>query len=161
MDIPLLIVGISHVPVSSLWLSLHYRYHWWYHSVWRSCHQQLFIKQFRSLGYIFFTHLCIVRNNPSNIFYIPQQLCGMPLAILWRWIEWRDIPDNKIHGANMGPTGDRQDPGGPHVGPMNYIIWDSPLVFIILIKNCWWNRLLANHPLGGLHIKQCLKDFIT
>ena len=32
-------------------------------------------------------------------------------------------PDNKIHGANMGPTWGRQDPGGPHVGPMNLVIW--------------------------------------
>ena len=27
--------------------------------------------------------------------------------------------DSKVHGANMGPTWGRQDPGGPHVGPMN------------------------------------------
>ena len=32
-------------------------------------------------------------------------------------------PDNKVHGANMGPTWGRQDPGGPHVGPMNFVIW--------------------------------------
>ena len=29
-----------------------------------------------------------------------------------------------FHGANMGPIWDRQDPGGPHVGPMNFAIWD-------------------------------------
>ena len=34
------------------------------------------------------------------------------------------IPDNKVHGANMGPTWGRQDPGGPHVGLMNLAIWD-------------------------------------
>ena len=28
------------------------------------------------------------------------------------------IPDSKVHGANMGPVWGRQDPGGPHVGPM-------------------------------------------
>ena len=28
-------------------------------------------------------------------------------------------PDSKVHGAYMGPTWGRQDPGGPHVGPMN------------------------------------------
>ena len=33
------------------------------------------------------------------------------------------IPDSKIHGANMGPIWGRQDPGGPHVGPMNFAIW--------------------------------------
>ena len=27
------------------------------------------------------------------------------------------IPDSKVHGANMGPTRGRQDPGGPHVDP--------------------------------------------
>ena len=31
--------------------------------------------------------------------------------------------DSKVHGANMGLMWDRQDPGGPHVGPMNFDIW--------------------------------------
>ena len=26
--------------------------------------------------------------------------------------------------ANMRPIWGRQDPGGPHVGPMNFAIWD-------------------------------------
>ena len=34
------------------------------------------------------------------------------------------VPDSKVHGANMGPIWGRQDPGGPHVGPMNFAIWD-------------------------------------
>ena len=34
------------------------------------------------------------------------------------------IPDSKVHGANMGPTWGRQDPGGPQIGPMNFGIWD-------------------------------------
>ena len=33
------------------------------------------------------------------------------------------LPDSKVHGAHMGPTWGRQDPGGPHVGPMNLVIW--------------------------------------
>ena len=33
------------------------------------------------------------------------------------------VPDNKILGANMGPIWGRQDPGGLHVGPMNFAIW--------------------------------------
>ena len=32
-------------------------------------------------------------------------------------------PDNKVHGANMGPNRGRQDPGGPHVGRMNFASW--------------------------------------
>ena len=35
----------------------------------------------------------------------------------------RIYPDSKVHGANMGPIWGRQDPGGPHVGPMNFAIW--------------------------------------
>ena len=35
------------------------------------------------------------------------------------------IPDSKVHGANVGPTWGRQDPGGPHVGHMNFVIWDD------------------------------------
>ena len=32
-------------------------------------------------------------------------------------------PDSKVHGANMGHIWGRQDPGGPHVGPINFAIW--------------------------------------
>ena len=35
------------------------------------------------------------------------------------------IPDSKVHGTNMGPTWGQQDPGGPHVGHMNFTIWDD------------------------------------
>ena len=31
-------------------------------------------------------------------------------------------PDSKANEANMGPIWGRQDPGGPHVGPMNFAI---------------------------------------
>ena len=34
-----------------------------------------------------------------------------------------EYPDSKLHGANMGSIWGRQDPGGPHVGPMNFAIW--------------------------------------
>ena len=33
-----------------------------------------------------------------------------------------DIPDSKVHGVNMGPIWDRQDPGGHHVGHRNLAI---------------------------------------
>ena len=32
-------------------------------------------------------------------------------------------PDSKVHGANMGPIWGRQDPGGPHIGPMDSAMW--------------------------------------
>ena len=34
-----------------------------------------------------------------------------------------EYPDSKVHGAKMGPIWGWQDPGGPHVGPMNFDIW--------------------------------------
>ena len=37
---------------------------------------------------------------------------------------WTFIPDSKVSGANMGPIWGQQDPGGPHVGPRNFAIWD-------------------------------------
>ena len=36
---------------------------------------------------------------------------------------WYYIPDSKVDGANMGPIWGRQDPDGPHIGPMNLAIW--------------------------------------
>ena len=51
------------------------------------------------------------------------------------------FPDSKVHGANMGPIWGRQDPGGPHVGPMNFAIWDG-------IPYCMHSGLCNQH-LGG------------
>ena len=43
------------------------------------------------------------------------------LIILPFWILMFDgTPNSKVHGANMGPIWGRQDPGGPHVGLMNF-----------------------------------------
>ena len=36
--------------------------------------------------------------------------------------EFINCPDNKVHGANMGPTWVLLAPGGPHVGPINFSI---------------------------------------
>ena len=48
----------------------------------------------------------------------------------WNFAQSLYSPDSKVHGANqhganMGPTGGRQDPGGPHVGPMLSGSWRS------------------------------------
>ena len=34
----------------------------------------------------------------------------------------KDSPDDKVHGANMGPTWVLSAPDGPYVGPMNLAI---------------------------------------
>ena len=38
-------------------------------------------------------------------------------------------PDSNVHGTNMGPTWGWQDPGGRHVGPMNFAIWAASRLF--------------------------------
>ena len=53
------------------------------------------------------------------------------------------VSDSKVYGANMGPTWGRQDPGGPHVGPMNFAIWSY-----LLSRCAQWG--FANYP-GALH----------
>ena len=41
----------------------------------------------------------------------------------------QSIPESKVHGANVGPTWGRQDPGGPHVGHMNFVISDMAPIY--------------------------------
>ena len=51
---------------------------------------------------------------------------GQPILCIWTCMGkcGENTPDSKVHGANMGPIWGREDPGGPHVSPMNYAIWD-------------------------------------
>ena len=42
--------------------------------------------------------------------------------------------NSKVHGAYMRPTWGRQDPGGPHVGPMILAIWE-----------CMWHMMLGGY----------------
>ena len=48
------------------------------------------------------------------------------------------VPDSKVHGDNMGPNWGRQDPGGPHVAPLNLAIWygarESEMIWCVLFK---------------------------
>ena len=46
----------------------------------------------------------------------------------------QNIPDSKVHGTNMGPIWGQQDPGGPHVGPMNFAIWDIVDIIYLCIE---------------------------
>ena len=65
--------------------------------------------------------ICFSYNSPSDV-PIPR-IATKRLDISWDKL--LTAPDSKVHGANMGPIWGRQDPGGPHVGPMNFAIWDS------------------------------------
>ena len=53
----------------------------------------------------------------------------LELEVVWitfraRGLFYRYIPGSKVRRANMGPIWSRQDSGGPHVGAMNFAIWD-------------------------------------
>ena len=61
-----------------------------------------------------------------------------------------DNPDSKICGAHMGPIWGRQEPGGPHVSPMNFAIWEC-------IQHFWsyqWLVLDCSTP-QFMHWKMC------
>ena len=72
------------------------------------------------------THICVTRpqwvKTRHRIFWINAK--AERIWIIFQTHTKHPTPDNKVHGANMGPIWGRQDPGGPHVGPMNLAIWD-------------------------------------
>ena len=51
---------------------------------------------------------------------------GMALCICYGI--YNGNPDSKVNGANMRPIWGRQDPAGPHVGPMNLVNWVALLL---------------------------------
>ena len=57
----------------------------------------------------------------------PERLGSNFLCIISKQTSMIDIPESKVHGANRGPIWGRQDPGGPHVGPMKIAIRDIVL----------------------------------
>ena len=59
---------------------------------------------------------------------IPKKLSNRKSYCRWFQTSCRScdvIPDNKVHGYNMGPTWVLSTPDGPHVGPMNLAIRDG------------------------------------
>ena len=53
-----------------------------------------------------------------------------------------DYPDNKVHGANMGPTWVLSAPDGPHVGPIHIAIRVFTMLYELdaLFLKCIWSR---------------------
>ena len=64
--------------------------------------------------------------SPSKYGATQFDLEDVHLDLTWEELELGiSHPDSKVHGAIMGLIWGRQDPGGPHVGPMNLAIWDN------------------------------------
>ena len=61
-----------------------------------------------------------------NMFFDTSNWCMSTTLSCLEYIPWNmHTPDSNVHGANMGPIWGRQGPCGPHVGPMNFAIWDG------------------------------------
>ena len=79
---------------------------------------------------------------------------GLWVVMLLHTVHTKNYPESKVHGANMGPSWGRQDPDGPHVGPMNFAIWvwryivrpnwyvGTMVIFLSILfsqcHGCWW-----------------------
>ena len=64
-------------------------------------------------------------------------------------------PDNKVHGANMGHISGRQDPGGPHVDPMNFALWGEGTRVPRLHYDIWFWQISLNRKDKTLTPKCC------
>ena len=53
-----------------------------------------------------------------------------------------------VHGAYMGPNWGQQDPGGPHVGPMNLANWDDQMLVKIMAIDALMLEVIStpHHP---------------
>ena len=56
---------------------------------------------------------------------------------------WHRFPDNKVHGANMGPTWGRQVPGGPMLAPWTLLF--GLLVLETVIKHSTTCSFFCQH----------------
>ena len=87
-------------------------------------------------------------------------------------------PESKTDGANMGPIWGRQDPVGPHVGPMNFAIGGltSPNAVIVAsfrfkitaaspkgqwVKMLMWKiYIILYRKMPQLYIQQILRNYL-
>ena len=77
--------------------------------------------------YPYVISLCHIYSHNVNLYDVKwkrERHHSAVTRVLWCLKSPKNRPDSKVHGANMGPTWGRQDPGGPHVAPMNLAIWE-------------------------------------
>ena len=101
------------------------------------------------------THMILVAYIFQLSWVIPSNITGI---IFPQQLKWKNTlqasmkqqlpfsyPDNKVHGANVGPIWGRQDPGGPHVGAMNFVIWvyNTSCRYILnqIYQVLYWTRM--------------------
>ena len=92
----------------------------------------------------------IIWTNVSLVYWHIYASLGVNGLIHFTYQVIQD-PDSKVHGANKGPIWGRQDPGGPHVGPMNFFIWGH-------FKLCFNCGNLLQKADTGIHKQQLDKN---
>ena len=99
----------------------------WQHAVYVPPHYMIYI--LIKCIYELITEQSLENNKHGIMFpYVVHVACSMGLAHIFHTAHYifhvkYIYPDSKVHGANQGPIWGRQDPGGPHVVPMNIVIW--------------------------------------
>ena len=71
------------------------------------------------------SNIFIQENAFENVVCEIASIClGLNMLKHITYSVWWNTPDNKAHGANMGPAWVLSAPDGPHVSPMNRAIGD-------------------------------------
>ena len=102
-------------------------------------------------------HLMLLRNNihfivyAGNLFFTCKMMKSRGVSTLnWAVKILKNSPDSKVHGAKMGPIWGRQDPGGSHVGPMNFAIWGVVLNSIVIVQSdCCYAQVMTSQFSGS------------
>ena len=109
--------------------------------------EKMWIESWCSDQYLFNFHAKL------RILYQQKSFFILKWKIQFRW----EVPDSKVHGANMGPTWVLSAPDGPHLGPMNLAVRDLLRYYtgIIVQTPNYWPFVLGslNSPEAG-SIKQ-------
>ena len=83
-----------------------------------------------------------------------MKLCSIMTEKICYKIIWNNVrssvrctfPDSKVYGDNMGPTWCKQDPGGPHVGHVNFAIW-------VVVRQAWTIFLIRKQNQDAPYIR--------
>ena len=142
-SVPLSVSGQNHVcSVSSTILarSISYLHIFYHHQIWSMNHYQLFrVRSWNNgMGCMSFCILMEGGHNSHGNFTscILARVTPWPMELVLTSPCLEPHPDSKVYGTNMGLIWGRQDPGGPHVGPMNFAIWHMQSMKPGLIPIC-------------------------
>ena len=105
------------------WWVIQYLHMWWHHL--KTSHLKVIMNMAINLSWVTLNHEKIKSFKYQTLTYaavLVQKLVG--------------TLDSKVDGANMRLICGQQDPGGPHVGPINLAIWDYACKYFT-IRQCW------------------------